>query len=85
MEIVGAPLFGVDAGFEAGTPVSCAVDGRTTCAESGEAQLVRKNVITNIELIGNFSGNRTIIICSNLHQTESAFASKSLQIEDFKN
>jgi len=54
MEIVGAPLFGVDAGFEAGTPVSCAVDGRTTCAESGEAQLVRKNVITNIELIGNF-------------------------------
>ena len=37
-----------------------------------------------LELIGNFSGNRTIIICSNLHQTESAFASKSLQIEDFK-
>ena len=38
-----------------------------------------------LELIGNFSGNRTIIICSNLYQTESAFASKSLQIEDFKN
>jgi ABC-type multidrug transport system ATPase subunit len=35
-------------------------------------------------LIKQFAGNRTVIICSNLHQTESAFASKSLQIEDFK-
>ena len=37
-----------------------------------------------LELIGKFAGNRTVIICSNLHQTESAFASKALQIEDFK-
>ncbi len=37
-----------------------------------------------LELIGNFSGKRTIIICSNLHQTESAFASKALQIEEYK-
>ncbi|MEI6172588.1 MAG: ABC transporter ATP-binding protein [Bacteroidota bacterium] len=37
-----------------------------------------------IELIRKFAGNRTVIICSNLHQTESAFAEKSLQIEDFK-
>jgi ABC-type multidrug transport system ATPase subunit len=37
-----------------------------------------------LELVRKFAGNRTIIICSNLHQTESAFASKSLQIEDFK-
>ncbi len=35
-------------------------------------------------LIKQFAGNRTVIICSNLHQTESAFASKSLHIEDFK-
>lgn len=37
-----------------------------------------------LELVNTFAGNRTIIICSNLHQTESAFASRSLQIEDFK-
>lgn len=37
-----------------------------------------------LELIRKFSGNRTVIICSNLHQTESAFAGKSLQIEDYK-
>ncbi|MEI7500059.1 MAG: ABC transporter ATP-binding protein [Bacteroidota bacterium] len=36
------------------------------------------------ELINKFAGNRTIIICSNLHQTESAFAINTLQIEDFK-
>ncbi len=38
-----------------------------------------------LELISKFARNRTVIVCSNLHQTESAFASKSLQIEDFKN
>jgi ABC-type multidrug transport system ATPase subunit len=37
-----------------------------------------------LDLIRKFAGNRTVIICSNLHQTESAFATKSLQIEDFK-
>ena len=37
-----------------------------------------------LELIGKFAGNRTVIICSNLHQTESAFAGKSLLIEDYK-
>jgi hypothetical protein len=31
-----------------------------------------------------FASNRTIIICSNLHNTESAFAAKTLSIEDFK-
>ena len=35
-------------------------------------------------LVGKYAGNRTTIICSNLHQTESAFASRSLQIEDYK-
>jgi ABC-type multidrug transport system ATPase subunit len=37
-----------------------------------------------LDLISKFAGSRTIIICSNLHQTESAFASKSLKIEDYK-
>ena len=37
-----------------------------------------------LELIRRFAGNRTLIICSNLHQTESAFAGKSLLIEDYK-
>ncbi len=37
-----------------------------------------------LELMRKFAGNRTIIVCSNLHQTESAFATKSLQIEDYK-
>ena len=37
-----------------------------------------------IDLIDKFKQGRTIIICSNLHQTESAFASSSLQIEDYK-
>ncbi len=35
-------------------------------------------------LVNEFAGNRTIIICSNLHQTESAFATKALQIEEYK-
>jgi ABC-type multidrug transport system ATPase subunit len=37
-----------------------------------------------LQLVGKFSANRTLIVCSNLHQTESAFASRALQIEDFK-
>ena len=35
-------------------------------------------------LVNNFRGNRTMIICSNLHQTESGFASRALEIEDYK-
>jgi ABC-type multidrug transport system ATPase subunit len=37
-----------------------------------------------LDLMHRFAGNRTMIICSNLHQTESAFAAKTLQIEDYK-
>ena len=37
-----------------------------------------------LELVRKFAGNRTVLICSNLHQTESAFATRALQIEDFK-
>ena len=37
-----------------------------------------------LELIRRYTQNRTVIICSNLHQQESAFATSSLQIEDFK-
>ncbi|MCX6306624.1 MAG: ABC transporter ATP-binding protein [Bacteroidetes bacterium] len=37
-----------------------------------------------LELVHKFAGSRSVIICSNLHQTESAFATKSLQIEEFK-
>ncbi|MCX6266414.1 MAG: ABC transporter ATP-binding protein [Bacteroidetes bacterium] len=37
-----------------------------------------------LDLVRKFTLDRTVIICSNLHQTESPFASKSLQIEDFK-
>jgi ABC-type multidrug transport system ATPase subunit len=37
-----------------------------------------------LELIHEFTKNRTVIICSNQHQTESGFARKSLQIEDYK-
>lgn len=36
------------------------------------------------DLVKRFSGNRTVIICSNLHHTESAFAARALQIEDYK-
>ena len=36
------------------------------------------------ELVTTFTRNRTLIICSNLHQTESGFATASLQIEDYK-
>ena len=36
------------------------------------------------KLISDFAGSRTLIICSNLHQTESGFAKTSLQIEDYK-
>ena len=37
-----------------------------------------------LELLRKYTGDRTVIICSNLHQTESAFASKALEIEEYK-
>jgi ABC-type multidrug transport system ATPase subunit len=37
-----------------------------------------------LNLVSEFAKNRTVIICSNLHQTESSFAQTSLHIEDFK-
>lgn len=37
-----------------------------------------------LNLVNDFAKNRTVIICSNLHQTESSFAQTSLHIEDFK-
>jgi len=37
-----------------------------------------------LSLVREFAGQRTLIICSNQHQTESAFAGKSFSIEDFK-
>ncbi|MCX6281749.1 MAG: ABC transporter ATP-binding protein [Bacteroidetes bacterium] len=37
-----------------------------------------------LQLVKEYSGKRTLIICSNQHAQESAFAVKSLQIEDFK-
>src|SRR5512138_1202225 len=35
-------------------------------------------------LIDRFAVNRTVIICSNIHQTESGFCKASLMIEDYK-
>ena len=46
--------------------------------------LDRAGIDWYLDLINQYAGNRTLIICSNLHQTESAFAASSLQIEDFK-
>jgi ABC-type multidrug transport system ATPase subunit len=37
-----------------------------------------------LDLVSKFAGNRTVLICSNLHQTESAFANRALQVEDYK-
>ena len=37
-----------------------------------------------MELVKDYAGKRTLLICSNQHAQESAFAGKSLQIEDFK-
>lgn len=36
------------------------------------------------DLVQRFSGNRTIVICSNMHQTESDFAGKILRIEEYR-
>jgi len=38
-----------------------------------------------LELIKKYSENRTVIICSNLHQTESSFAGNVIKVEDYKN
>lgn len=38
-----------------------------------------------LRMLREFSQGRTIIICSNLHETEAAFATKILRIEDYKN
>jgi ABC-type multidrug transport system ATPase subunit len=37
-----------------------------------------------LQLIKEYSNNRTLIICSNQHTQESGFASRILQIEEFK-
>lgn len=46
--------------------------------------LDRTGIEWYLELVNKFAGNRTILICSNLHHTESAFASKALEIEEYK-
>ncbi|MEI7491240.1 MAG: ATP-binding cassette domain-containing protein [Bacteroidota bacterium] len=37
-----------------------------------------------LQLVGEYAGSRTLVICSNQQAQESAFAVKSLQIEDYK-
>lgn len=41
-------------------------------------------IVWYAELIRKFAGNRTVIICSNNYQTESAFAKNILHIEEYK-
>ena len=37
-----------------------------------------------LELMNKYSKNRTVIICTNLHHTESSFAANLLKVEDYK-
>jgi ABC-type multidrug transport system ATPase subunit len=37
-----------------------------------------------LNMVAEYSKNRTVIICSNLHQTESGFCKATLSIEDYK-
>ena len=37
-----------------------------------------------LKLVKEYAGKRTLVICSNQHAQESAFAVKTLQIEDYK-
>ena len=46
--------------------------------------LDQEGIAWYLELIRQYTANRTIIICTNLHQTESAFAGSILHVEDFK-
>ncbi len=46
--------------------------------------LDRKGIDWYLGLIERFHNNRTLIICSNLKETESAFAVNTLEIEKFK-
>jgi ABC-type multidrug transport system ATPase subunit len=46
--------------------------------------LDQEGVAWYLELMKQYSINRTVIICSNLHQTESAFAGKVITVEDYK-
>ena len=46
--------------------------------------LDRTGIEWYMQLIKEFKGNRTLIICSNQHEQESAFAAKVLSIEKFK-
>jgi len=38
-----------------------------------------------LQLVREYSGKRTLVICSNQHDQESVFAGKILRIEDYKN
>jgi len=46
--------------------------------------LDRNGIEWYLELISGFRQNRTLVICSNLKETESAFAVKALEIENYK-
>ena len=37
-----------------------------------------------LNMVSEYSKDRTVIICSNLHQTESGFCKATTQIEDYK-
>jgi ABC-type multidrug transport system ATPase subunit len=37
-----------------------------------------------LEMVNTYSKNRTIIICSNMHQQESLFCKATIQVEDYK-
>ena len=46
--------------------------------------LDQEGIAWYLDLIRQYSVDRTIIICSNLHQTESAFAGNVIKVEDYK-
>lgn len=46
--------------------------------------LDQEGIAWYLGLMQKYTANRTIIICSNLHQTESSFAGNVLKVEDYK-
>jgi ABC-type multidrug transport system ATPase subunit len=35
-------------------------------------------------MIGSYAAGKTVVVCSNMHQTEAGFASRTVNISDFR-
>lgn len=80
------PIRQFSSGMKQRVKLACAVFSDTSLLLLDEptTNLDKAGTEWYLNLIAEHSANRTVIICSNLHQTESGFCKATLSIEDYK-